>query len=193
MNAMFGKTILAGVAVCALAVAAPAQQPKYKASLPASVSQTIGTDCEITIDYHRPGVKGRDIWHDKSDNEVIGRLVPHDEDPRPWRAGANNATTITFSKDVRVEGEALAAGTYALFMVPREEGDWTIIFSSNPKQWGSFRYNKDEDALRVDVTPEEAPHQEWLVYGFDDPVETKTTAFLHWEKKKIPFQIEVAE
>lgn len=193
MRAISLKHVAIALGVCALAFTVDAQEAKYKASLPASVSQTLGTDCEITIDYHRPGVKGRDIWNDKSDNEVIGRLVPHDEDPRPWRAGANNATTITFSKDVKVEGEDLAAGTYALFMVPRTEGDWTVIFSKNAKQWGSFRYNKEEDALRVDVTPEEAPHQEWLVYGFDDCVENKGTAFLHWEKVKVPFQIEVAE
>jgi hypothetical protein len=185
--------VAAVVCLAGLTPVAWAQQDGVKASLPASVSQTIGKDCEITITYHRPGVKGRDIWHDKSDNEVIGRLVPHDEDPRPWRAGANNATTIEISKDVTIEGEALAAGTYALFMVPREEGDWTVIFSSNPKQWGSFRYNKEEDALRVDVTPVEAEHQEWLVYGFEDLQGTAATAFLHWEKKKIPFTVEVAE
>ena len=185
--------IAAMIAVGSLALEADAQEKKYKASLPASVSQTLGTDCEITIVYHRPGVRGRDIWNDKSDNAVIGRLVPHNEEPRPWRAGANNATTITFSKDVKVEGEDLAAGSYALFMVPREEGDWTVIFSKNTKQWGSFRYNKDEDALRVDVTPEDAPHQEWLVFGFDDCEGATGTAFLHWEKKKVPFDIEVSE
>jgi len=185
--------IAALIAVCLLAIPADAQEKKYKASLPASVTQTLGTDCEITVKYHRPGVRGRDIWNDKSDNAVIGRLVPHDEEPRPWRAGANNATTITFSKDVKVEGEDLAAGSYALFMVPREEGDWTVIISKNVKQWGSFRYNKDEDALRVDVTPADAPHQEWLVYGFDDCEGAAGMAYLHWEKKKISFKIEVNE
>ncbi len=193
MNLNSLKIVAAAMAVAVLAAPANAQQKKYKASLPASVSQTLGADCEISISYHRPGVRGRDIWHDKSDNAVIGRLVPHDEDPRPWRAGANNATTISFSKDVKVEGEDLAAGTYALFMVPREEGDWTVIFSKNVKQWGSFRYNKDEDALRIDVTPVDAPHQDWLVYGFSDCENTTGNAYLHWEKKKVSFQIEAVE
>lgn len=193
MNTFSLKSLAALLAVAVLTLPATAQEKKYKASLPASVSQTLGADCEITISYHRPGVKGRDVWNDKSDNEVIGRLVPHNEDPRPWRAGANNATTITFSKDVKVEGEALAAGTYALFMVPREEGDWTIIFSKNAKQWGSFKYNKEEDALRVDVTPEAAEHQEWLVYGFDDCEGASGTAYLRWEKKKVSFHIEAVE
>jgi hypothetical protein len=187
------KFVTLMLAVAVLMVPANAQEKKYRASLPASVTQTLGMDCEITIAYHRPGVRGRDIWNDKSDNEVIGRLVPHDEDPRPWRAGANNATTITLSQDVKVEGKDLAAGTYALFMVPRSEGDWTVIFSKKPKQWGTFTYNKDDDALRVEVTPEDAPHQEWLVYGFDDCEKATGTAFLHWEKKKIPFKIEVVE
>jgi len=187
------KLIAGLMAVAVLVFPASAQEKKYKASLPASVSQTLGADCEISIAYHRPGVRGRDIWNDESDNKVIGRLVPHDGDPRPWRAGANNATTITFSKDVKVEGEDLAAGTYALFMIPRAEGDWTVIFSENPKQWGTFRYNEEEDALRVEVTPEDAPHQEWLVYGFDDCAGAAGTAFLRWEKKRIPFKIEAVD
>ncbi len=193
MHASSLRGIAAILVVAAMLLPASAQEKKYKASLPASVSQTLGMDCEITISYHRPGVKGRDVWNDKSDNEVIGRLVPHNEDPRPWRAGANNATTITFSKDVKIEGEDLAAGTYALFMVPRDEGDWTIIFSTNAKQWGSFRYNKEEDALRVDVAPEDADHQEWLVYGFEDCEGPSGTAYLRWEKKKISFKIDVVE
>lgn len=187
-----GTVLLAGFMAFAV-LAAFGQGSGAKPSLQASVTQTLGADCEITIAYHRPGVKGRDVWNDMSANEAVGRLVPHDEDPRPWRAGANNATTIAFSKDVKVEGEALPAGTYGLFLVPRQEGDWTVIFSKNAKQWGSFGYKKDDDALRVDVTPEEAAHQEWLVYGFDDCQGSTGTAFLHWEKKRIPFKIEVAE
>ena len=152
----------------------PQKSPK------ASCSLTIGLT-EIEIHYSSPGLNDRTIW---------GGIVPYGE---VWRAGANEATTIEFSNDVKVEGQDLAAGTYALFMIPREEGDWTVIFSKNVKQWGSFRYNEEEDALRVDVTPEEAPHQEWLLYGFDNLAGTAGTAFLHWEKKKVPFKIETAE
>lgn len=155
----------------------------------AVAAQTIGVDTEVTITYHRPGVKGRDVWTGQSDNARIGPLVPRDGDPRPWRAGANEATTISFSGDVMVEGEALAAGTYALFFIPTD-GDWTVVFNTGAKQWGSFGYAQAKDALRVNVTPESAPHQEWLVYGFDDPGATSATAYVHWEKVKVPFSIE---
>lgn len=158
----------------------------------ATVSQTIGTDTHITIVYHRPGVKGRAVWTAKSDNANIGRMVPHDGDPRPWRAGANEATTISLDGDVTVEGQKLAAGTYTLFMIPTD-GDWTVVFNSQAVQWGSFRYKSADDALRVEVTPVDAPHQEWLAYGFDNLDTYAATAFLRWEKKKIPFRIEVTE
>lgn len=185
-------TVLAGLAVAMLASTAHAREKKAPdVSQGASVSQTIGLNDEVTIVYHRPGVKGRNVWADKSDNPQIGPLVPREGKPRPWRAGANEATTITFTCDVLVEGKPLAAGTYGLFMIPTDK-NWTVIFSKNPNQWGAFRYNKDEDALRVDVAPVEAPHQEWLTYGFDDPGPWSTVAFLHWEKVKVPFKIEVA-
>lgn len=167
-------------------------QGKPKASPAAKVSQTIGAANEITIVYHRPGVKGRDVWADKSDNAQIGSIVPRDGDPRPWRAGANNATTITFTKDVTVEGKALAAGTYALFIIPTD-GDWTVIFNNDAKSWGSFRYKKENDALRVSVKTETVPHQERLAYGFENLADWSATAFLHWEKVKVPFRIETKE
>ena len=88
-----------------------------------------------------------------------------------------------------MEGKELKAGTYGLFMVPTK-GDWTVVFSKTAKQWGSFRYKKEDDALRVTVTPIEAPNQEWLMYGFDDTLAYSTVAYLRWEKKKISFKIE---
>lgn len=174
-----------------LPVASKAQDDKPRASLKASVMQRIGVDTDITIEYSRPGVKGRTIW---------GELVPYGmapgnqyskDQPFPWRAGANENTTFAVSKDVMVEGQKLAAGKYGLHMIPSET-DWTIIFSKNNSSWGSFSYNKDEDALRVTVKPVEAPNQEWLRYGFEDLSGTSVTAFLHWEKLKVPFKIEVA-
>jgi hypothetical protein len=164
---------------------------KPDASQAASVSQTIGAVNNVTIAYHRPGIKGRDVWTDTSPNAVIGRLVPHDGDPRPWRAGANEATTITFDEDVLVEGKAVPAGRYGLFMIPTK-GDWTIVVSKQADVWGSFTYKAEEDVLRVTVKPQEAPKQEWLMYGFDDPDAWSTTAYLHWDTKKIPFKIEHA-
>lgn len=169
-----------------------AQGKKIRASLNASVTQRLGTETNITFTFCRPGVKGRKIW---------GGLVPYGlapgnkyskEKPYPWRAGANENTTIEFNNDLLIEGKKLPAGKYGIHMIPSEK-DWVIIFNKNNSLWGSYAYNKDEDALRITVTPVEAPHQEWLMYGFDDLAGTAATAFLHWEKLKVPFKVELAK
>ncbi len=182
-----------GLAVLLLWPSAGAAQGKQvRASLKASVMQRLGLDTDITIEYSRPGVKGRKVW---------GELVPFGlapgsqyskNKPFPWRAGANENTTIQFTKDVLIEGQKLPAGKYGLHMIPGEK-EWIIIFSKNNSSWGSFAYNQDEDVLRVTVVPVRAPHQEWLVYGFDDPAGSSATAFLHWEQVKVPFKIKLTE
>ncbi len=172
--------------------AGAAQSKQVRASLKASVMQRLGLDTDITIEYSRPGIKGRKVW---------GELVPFGlapgnkyskDKPFPWRAGANENTTIQFTKDVLIEGQKLAAGKYGLHMIPGEK-EWVVIFSKNNSSWGSFAYNQDEDALRVTVVPAAAPYQEWLAYGFDDLAGSSATAFLHWEKVKVPIKIKLAE
>lgn len=167
-------------------------QGQIRPSLKAGVSQRLGADADITIEYSRPGVKGRKIW---------GDLVPYGmapgnryskDKPFPWRAGANENTTIEFKKDVLIEGKPLPAGKYGLHMIPGEK-EWVIIFSKNNSAWGSFAYNQEEDALRVTVTPVKAPHEEWLMYGFEDLAGTSATAYLHWEQLKVPFKIKLAQ
>ncbi len=141
------------------------------------VTQTIGIT-EVTIDYHRPLVKGRRIW---------GELVPYGE---VWRAGANDNTTIHFSDPVKIEGQELAAGTYGLHMLPGED-EWQIIFSTNHTSWGSFSYDEAEDALRVTVTPERVPFQEALEYRFADLAVDVGVIVMHWEELGVPFEVEV--
>ncbi len=151
------------------------------------IEQTIGIST-VTIDYHRPGVKGREIW---------GKLVPYgltefqfgNGNPAPWRVGADENTTITFSDDVKVEGKDLKAGSYGLFMIP-EPDEWTIIFSSNYTSWGSFFYDESEDVLRVKVKPEPAEFTEWLSYDFGNLDLNSAIISLRWEKLKIPFKVE---
>lgn len=188
---------LGGLAVIlALVVALPspaaAQGAQVRPSLKAGVMQRLGADTDIAIEYSRPGVKGRKIW---------GALVPYGmapgnqyskNQPYPWRAGANENTTIEFSKDVLIEGKPLPAGKYGLHMIPGEK-EWTVIFSKNNSAWGSFSYKPEEDALRVAVTPVAAPFQEWLSYGFDDLAGRSATAFLHWEQLKVPFKVSLPQ
>jgi hypothetical protein len=169
-----------------------AQGNQVRASLKATVMQRLGVDTDITIEYSRPGVKGRTIW---------GELVPYGmapgnryskDQPYPWRAGANENTTFEITKDLLIEGQKLPAGKYGIHMIPSEK-DWVVIFSKNSSGWGSYAYNQEEDALRVTVIPVKAPHQEWLVYGFEDLAGNSATAYLHWEELKVPFKISLAE
>ncbi|HXM19935.1 MAG TPA: DUF2911 domain-containing protein [Terriglobales bacterium] len=141
------------------------------------VTQRIGIT-DITINYHRPLVKGRTIW---------GKVVPYDE---VWRAGANENTTITFTDAVSIEGKPLAKGAYGLHMIPGEN-QWTIIFSKSHAAWGSFTYKDAEDALRVTVKPQASEPHEALTYDFDDVKPDSAVATLRWEKLAVPFKIDV--
>lgn len=155
----------------------------------ATVTQRVGIT-DISITYSRPSVRDREIW---------GELVPYGMNnlgfgtatESPWRAGANENTTITFESDVKVEGKSLNAGTYGLHIIVQEDGTATFVFSNNSTSWGSFFYESSEDALRVDVTSNTIPHTELLTFDFIDIDATSATAVLKWEKKQIPFKIEV--
>lgn len=187
---MLKRMVTVAVLGCMFAVAwaesASAQYGRTKskpdASQEAMAVQTIGVDSKITIRYHRPGVKDREIW---------GTRLANYGTP-PWRAGANETTSITFSDDVKINGQDLAAGTYG-FHILLGEDEWVLIFNSEYKTWGSYQYKEENDVLRVTVTPEDAPHQEWLTFGFEDLAAYSCTAYLHWEKKKASFEVELAE
>jgi hypothetical protein len=161
----------------ALSLTASAQTPPppkmLQVSPAATVTQTIGLT-DITITYHRPGVKGREIW---------GKLVPYNQ---VWRAGANNATTISFSDDVTIGGKTLKAGMYSFFTLPTQT-DWTVIFNSVADQWGAYSYDSTKDVLRFSVKPEPAPSEEWLSYSFSDLTVSSVKVTLSWEKLAIPF------
>ncbi len=160
------------------------------------VSQWIGP-VKISIAYHSPHV------HNPPANDRTGHIwgeLAHygffDEGfgptkAAPWRAGANESTSITFSHDIKVEGKDLKAGTYALFLELEQTGPWYWILS-NHLGWGSFQYDAKQDVLRVPVSPQDAPFTEFLTYGFDERKPDSTVAFLQWEKKRIPLKIEVA-
>jgi len=151
---------------------------KVRISPKAVVIQTVGFT-DVRIDYSRPGVKEREIW---------GGLVPFN---KVWRAGANEATKITFSTDVKINGKTLKAGSYGFFTIPIKD-KWTLIFNKIADQWGAFEYNEAEDALRIEGTPEEGYWQEWLAYTITKTSDKTAIVKLEWEKLKIPFTVEVA-
>ncbi|HEX3584989.1 MAG TPA: DUF2911 domain-containing protein [Candidatus Angelobacter sp.] len=162
----------------------------------AEVSQWIGL-VKVTISYHSPNLHGGG-GADRS-GHIWGEVVHYgfiDEGfgptkAAPWRAGANETTSISFSHDVKLEGKPIKAGTYGLFLDVEKEGPWQWIFSTNNDGWGSFQYDPKEDVLRVPTTPVAAAHTEFLTYGFDERKPDSTVAFLQWEDKRIPFRIEV--
>jgi hypothetical protein len=162
------------------------------------VTQFIGP-VEITITYSSPDVHGPNgedrtgkIWGDVAHYGFIDQGFGPSK-AAPWRAGANENTTLTVSHDVKIEGKDLKAGKYGLFLAVSKEGPYTWIFSKNNSSWGSYFYDPKEDALRVDVLPLDAPYKEWLTFGFEDKLPTSTNAYLRWEKKRIPFKIEVPD
>lgn len=142
------------------------------------VQQQVGLST-VSMEYSRPGVKGRVIW---------GELVPYDE---IWRAGANERTVISFDRDVTINGEPLAAGDYGLLIWPTEH-EWTFIFSKNYMSHGAGDYDAANDALRVTAKPTDAEFEEWLRYEFTDLSDTGATVNLHWEKLRCGFRVELA-
>jgi hypothetical protein len=143
----------------------------------AKVVQAIGvTDVEIA--YHRPGVKGRVIW---------GGLEPWG---KVWRMGANEATTLSFTHALKIEGRDVPAGKYALFAIPGRD-KWTVILNHDHGQWGAFLYKESEDVLRFDVKPQSGSHTEWLTFNIVPDSRTSAVVEMAWEKVRIPFKVEV--
>ncbi|HEX6427680.1 MAG TPA: DUF2911 domain-containing protein [Niastella sp.] len=139
------KKLLLLSAIALVTIGVRAQDDKSKRpSPPAKVTETISSGAVITIDYSQPSVKGR---------EVGKEIAPYG---KVWRTGANEATTFEVSKDVKVEGKALAAGKYGLFSIPNKE-EWVIIFNKTPNQWGAYKYAEADDVLRIKVKPTKAP------------------------------------
>lgn len=157
-------------------------------------TQSIG-DAKVTIVYHRPNVKGRKIYGcETADviplaNNLYDCLVPYGQ---VWRAGANENTTIEFSRDVTVNGKPLPAGKYGFHVIPGKS-DWTLIFSKDNDKWGSFTYDEKKDAARVLVKPVTIPTQETLLYEFDDVTANTARVSLRWEKVALPFTIDIGD
>jgi hypothetical protein len=170
---------LTAAAVLVLASSnASAQLDLPRPSPSAKVTQVIGLT-EITVDYSSPAVKGRPIW---------GTLVPYDQ---MWRTGANQATKITFSRDVTFGDKPVPAGTYALFTIP-SKGAWTVILNKKADQSGTARdYKADLDLVRFQVHTKAASHRERMTFLFSDFTDDKGTLDLEWDKARVSIPIRV--
>jgi hypothetical protein len=212
---LFGLCVLVTLAMASFAFAqTPPKVRLPQASPAATVSQTIGIT-DISITYHRPSVKGRMVWGDISADKVAALIKANKVNPAAegegtvdgadgtgkdfpmvpnghvWRAGANEATKITISDDVLVNGQKLAAGAYSIHMIPGKD-EFTVIFSKNADQWGSFRYDAKQDALRVKTKPAWiSDSQEQLSYEIPATGPNSARVVLRWEKIAVPFTIEV--
>jgi Protein of unknown function (DUF2911) len=157
----------------------------------AFIGEQIGIT-DVIIHYSRPGVK-------KREGHIWGELIPAGftelgygtKKPAPWRAGANENTTIEFSTDVKIEGQDLPAGRYGFFVAYGRE-ECILIFSKNSTSWGNFFYDPTEDALRVKVKPVKTDiSTEWLKYEFTEQTPSSAVVQLQWEKLMIAFRIDV--
>lgn len=151
-----------------------AQKDKATRPSPPATAMNTVDGLDIKIDYSQPAVKERAVW---------GELVPYDE---VWRTGANEATTIEFSRNVKISGEEVPAGKYSLFTIPNEDS-WTVILNSEPKQWGAYKYDEEKDVIRFMVKPE----------GLDEKVERLTfdvdgegTVSMMWDELMFSFDVE---
>ena len=178
-KALLFALVFAGGLVVTSQLSAQTPAVNFPAASPAcTLKQRVGlTDIEIV--YSRPGVKNRTIF---------GGIVPYGQ---VWRTGANQATKITFSTPVKLEGNDIPAGTYALFTIPGET-EWTIIISKNAAQFGAFQYNQKDDLVRFKVTPVTlAETIETFTIEFNHIRDESAVLNLVWEKTVVPIHLEV--
>jgi tetratricopeptide (TPR) repeat protein len=156
----------------------------------ATFTQTLGIST-VTIKYSRPKVNNRQVW---------GALVPYGwnvqgfglKNSAPWRAGANENTTIQFSHDAKVEGQDVPAGTYGLFFVINADNSGEVVLSKESRSWGSFFYDPAKDQMKAKIQLRDIPHTELLTYDFINMTKNNGELVLNWEKKQFPVKIEFA-
>jgi hypothetical protein len=180
INFLLLSVVMAGLSI-ATALSAEAPRVEFPAPSPAcTLKQRVGlTDVEIV--YSRPSVRGR---------KVFGAMIPYGE---VWRTGANAATRLTFSTDVKLQGAALTAGSYELFTIP-DKDQWTIIVQKLPEKasWGAYTYKKENDTARMTAKPVAltSPVESFGI-GIADLRDTSATLYLAWENTRVPLKLEV--
>ena len=152
----------------------PAASPRQKVEQQFSMSK-------ITVDYGRPGVKGR---------KIFGDLVPFG---KVWRAGANSSTKITFEQSVNFGGKTVSAGTYGLFVIPTEK-EWKVILNKDSQQWGAYTF--DEKLNVVDVTlpvQKLAEKQEWFEIELNPVDDNAVNLVMKWDFTKVELPLKIGK
>ena len=150
----------------------PSASPRAKVEQQFSVSK-------VSVDYGRPGVKGR---------KIFGELVPYG---KVWRAGANSSTKITFGQPVIFGGKPVAAGTYGLYILPTDK-DWKIILNKDSQSWGTA-YDEKLNLLDVSVPVQKmADKQEWFEIALNPVNDNSVDLVIKWDhvKASVPIQAE---
>ncbi len=146
---------------------------KYtKTHSPEAVASFDQNGLKISVKYCQPSVKGR---------EIFGKLVPYGQ---VWRTGANEATEITFSKDIKWGDTLVKAGTYTLFTIPAQ-GPWTAILNGKLGQWGQYTYDAAKNVAQEPAKTEAQSNvTEMFTISFV-PAENGADMLLVWDKTKV--------
>lgn len=142
------------------------------AKSPAMETKAVIGNVEVMITYSSPSVRER---------EIFGGLEPFG---KVWRAGANEATTMSFSNAVTINGLELAAGTYSFFVTPNKEDNWEVIFNSEAEQWGVYKLNRKKDVLVSEASVTTIDKKEKLKYRIEGN-------FIHldWDTKRVSIRV----
>lgn len=165
--------------VLVLSISSFAQLNLPRESARQEIAQTVG-DTKISVVYHRPNVNNRKIWDGL---QKYGEV---------WRTGANENTTFETTNDVKINGQLLPKGKYGLHTIPNKD-EWTIIFNKVNNEWGSFKYDQKQDALRVSVKPLVGNLQETMSINFENVKANKSDVVIVWEKVRVPFTVDVGD
>lgn len=156
----------------------PCAAQGYPFSQRGRVEQTVAFT-DITVAYGRPVARGRVLFGDSA-------LVKWDT---IWHPGADSATRITFSHDVKLEGHDVKAGEYSVWLIPRANGPWTFILNHAAHVFHTPYPGASSDALRVDVTPERGAHMETLAFYFPVVLRDEAVLRIHWGEMIVPVRI----
>ncbi|MCW5823154.1 MAG: DUF2911 domain-containing protein [Cyanobacteria bacterium TGS_CYA1] len=182
MNSKHIPLLLSILAAVTLNSKAMAEAPKVEfpaASPTCTLKQRVGlTDVEVV--YSRPSVK---------DRAIFGAMVPYG---KVWRTGANQATKVTFSTDVKLNGKDVPAGTYALMTIPGKD-EWTVIVNKGPEGWSPYKYDEKQDLVRFTVKPISMPwSMETFTIDFNEIRDESAKLTMIWDKTKIPVDLTVS-